>query len=126
MPGPNALYCLGLLVVQFGYVTVLLWLNGKRPVGSIDVRLDFPVVVAPYLLWMRFYLDRVAAAALDAFRPMLAASDAEFLRLRYELTTLPAWTTRIVTALAIAVFFLNAVLLPGSIFWEFGRRSRLP
>jgi hypothetical protein len=26
MPGPNALYSLGLLVFQFGYVTVLLWL----------------------------------------------------------------------------------------------------
>ena len=44
-----------------------------------------------------------AAAALDAFRPMLAVSDAEFLRLRYELTTLPARTTRIVTAVAMAV-----------------------
>jgi cell division protein FtsL len=120
MPGPNALYCLGLLVFQFGYVTALLWFNGKLPVGSIDLRLVFMVVVAPYLIWVRFHLDRVAAAALDAFRPVLAVSDAEFLRLRYELTTLPARTTRIVTSLAIAVFFLNAVLLPGSVFWEFG------
>ena len=83
MPGPNALYCLGLLVFQFGYLTALRWLNGKLPVGSIDLRLVFMVVVAPYLLWMRFHLDRVAAAALDVFRPVLAVSDAEFLRLRY-------------------------------------------
>jgi hypothetical protein len=120
MPGPNALYSLGLLVFQFGYVTVLLWLDGKLPVGSIDLRLVFMVVVTPYLLWVRFYLDRVAAAALDGFRPVLAVSDAEFLRRRYELTTLPARTTRIVTAVAVAVFVLNGVLLPGSILRQFG------
>ena len=120
MPGPNSLYCLGLLVFQFGYVTALLWFNGKLPVGAIDLRLVFVVVVAPYFLWVRFYLDRVAAAALDVFRPVLAVSDAEFLRLRYELTTLPVRTTRIVTLVAIAVFLLNAVLLPGAIVWQFG------
>jgi hypothetical protein len=69
---------------------------------------------------VRFHLDHVAAAALDAFRPVLSVSDAEFLRVRYELTTLPARTTRIVTSVAIAVFLLNAVLLPGSILWQFG------
>jgi hypothetical protein len=78
------------------------------------------VVVAPYFLWARFYLDHVAAAALDAFRPMLAISDAEFLRLRYELTTLSARTTRIVTLVTIAGFLLNAVLLPGPIVRQFG------
>ncbi len=77
-------------------------------------------MVAPYLLWVRFYLDRVAAAALDVFRPVIAVSDAEFLRLRYELTTLPARTTRIVTVVAMAVFLLNAVLLPRAIVWEYG------
>jgi len=79
------------------------------------LRLVFSVVVAPYLLWVRFYLDRVAAAALDAFRPVLAVSDAEFLTLRYELTTLPRRTTRIVTSVAMATFLLNATLLPDSL-----------
>ena len=119
MRGPNSLYCLGLLIFQFGYVTALLWFNGKLPGGSIDVRLVFPVVVAPYFLWVRFYLDRVAAAALDAFRPMLAVNDAEFLSLRYQLTTLPTGTTRTATAAAIAAFLLNASLLPDSIVTQF-------
>jgi NTE family protein len=120
MPGPNVLYFLGLLVFQFAYVTGLLWSNGKLPVGSIDLRLAFIVVVTPYLLWVRFYLDRVAAAALDAFRPVLAVSDAEFLRLRYELTTLPARTTRLVTSVAISAFLLNAVVVPDSIVRQYG------
>ena len=101
-------------------VTALLWFDGKLPFGSIDLRLVFMVVVAPYFIWVRFYLDGVAAAALDVFRPLLAVSDAEFLRLRYELTTLPARTTRIVTSVVMAVFLLNAVLLPGSIVWQYG------
>jgi hypothetical protein len=120
MPGPNSLYCIGLLVIQFGYVTAMLWLNGRLPVGSIDLRLEFIVVVTPYFLWVRFYLDRLAGAALDAFRPVLAVTDAEFVRLRYELTTLPARTTRIVTSVAIPAFLLNAMLLPDSVVSGFG------
>ena len=124
MPGPNSLYCLILLIFQFGWVTGLLWLNGKVPVGTIDVRLVFFVVVAPYLLWVRFYLDRVAGAALDAFRSVLAVSEAEFLRLRYELTTLPARTTRVVTLVTVPAFLLNTLLLlPGSTVGRYGSSS---
>src|SRR5262245_60187564 len=50
MPGPNFVYALGLLVFQFAYMTALLWLDGKLPVGSVDFRLVFLVVVTPYLL----------------------------------------------------------------------------
>ena len=120
LPGPNALYYLALMVLQLAYVTTLLWFNGKLPVGSIDLRVAFAVVIAPYLLWVRFYLDRIAAAAMDSFRSVLAVSDSEFLRLRYELTTLPARTTCIATWVAIVAFLLNALLLPDSIIQQFG------
>jgi hypothetical protein len=120
MPGPKVLYCLGLLVVQLAYVTAMLWSNGKLPVGSIDFRLAFIVVVTPYLLWVRFSLDRAAATALAAFRPMLAVSDEEFLRLRYEFSTLPARTTSIVTSVAIVAFLFNTWRLPDSIVAQYG------
>jgi hypothetical protein len=85
----------------------LIWWNGKLPVGEIaPVRL-FMVVVAPYLLATRYYLDRVACAALDDFRPALTVDESEFQRLRYELTTLPIRTSRAVTALAVVVFAVN-------------------
>src|SRR5262249_25821321 len=61
LPGPNGLYALGLLAFQATWVTTLLWWNDALPVGSFDLRRTFLVVVAPYLLWVRFYLDRVAA-----------------------------------------------------------------
>jgi hypothetical protein len=123
MPGPNFLYCLGLLLFQFGYATALLWLTRRLPVGSIDFGRLFTVVVAPYLIWTRFYLDRVAAAGMDVFRPMLAVNDAEFLRLRYELTTLPARTARIVTLVTVPVFFVNSLLLPDSEARQYGSSS---
>lgn len=120
MPGSNVLYCLGLLVLQFGYLTALLWANGTLAVGSVDLKLAFVVVVAPYLLWVRFSLDRVAAAALDTFRPALTVGDADLRRLRFELTNLPARQTLIVTVVAVAVFFLNAVLSPNGIAQQYG------
>lgn len=63
-------------------------------------------------LRVRFYLHRVAAAALDSFRPALTVGDADLRRLRFELTNLPARQTLIVTVVAVVVFFLNAVLSP--------------
>jgi hypothetical protein len=119
MPGPNSAYYLGLAAFQFAYLTGLLWLNDKLPVGSFDLPRTFMVIVAPYLLWLRSYLDRVAGAGMDAFRPALAVSDAEFFALRYQLTTLPARTSRIVTAVAIAVFLANFALLRDSLVEQY-------
>jgi len=119
MPGPNSAYYLGLAAVQLAYVTGVLWLNDKLPVGSVDPPRIFMVIVAPYFLWLRSYLDRVAGAAMDGFRPALAVSDAEFLALRYQLTTLPARTSRIVTAVAIAVSLANFALLRDSLVEQF-------
>ena len=120
LPGANGLYALGLLAFQGAWVTVALWWNGVLPVGRFDLRHTFIVVIAPYLLWMRFYLDRVAGTAMDSFRPVLPVSDREFQCLRYELITLPPRTTWVVTVFAVASYAVNAVLLPDSIIEQFG------
>src|SRR5262249_5917470 len=54
------------------------------------------------------------------FRPVLQVGDAEFQRLRYELTTLPPRTTWIVTVLAVVTYVVNALLLPDWIIEQFG------
>jgi hypothetical protein len=56
---------------------------------------------------------------MDAFRPALAVNDAEFQRLRYELTTLPARITWIVTAVAVAVYVVNATVMSDAIVAQF-------
>jgi len=116
---PNWLYALALLVAQSAWVLAMLWWNGRLG-DDFDLTKIFVVAIAPYMLWVRFYLDRVAARAMDAFRPALAVSDEEFSRLRYELTTLPAPLTRIVTIVAIVGYILNALLLPDQIIAQFG------
>jgi hypothetical protein len=111
-PGPNALYPIGLLVAQAAYVTGLIWWNGKLPFGVIDPQRMFVVVVAPYLIGVRYYLDRVACAALDQLRPAMTVDEGELERLRYMLTTLPRRTTRIITAVGVVFFVVNWVRAP--------------
>ena len=136
LPGPAWAYYLGLLVLQLAYVNVVLWVNGKTPVGSIDLAKSFFVFFAPYFLWVRFYLDGVASAALDAFRPALTVSDAQVSQWRYRLTTLPARDARIVTAVMALASVWNLMRLPtsvieqdaasrGAAFLEFGPLVRL-
>ncbi|HEV7733036.1 MAG TPA: hypothetical protein VGR62_12775 [Candidatus Binatia bacterium] len=61
---------------------------------------------------------------MDGFRSALAVGDEEFHRLRYELTTLPARTTWVVTAFGMLAYVVNAALLPDWIMMQFGA-SRL-
>jgi hypothetical protein len=111
-PGSNVAWLVGFALLQATYVTGLCWWEGTLPVGDVDLPRLFVVVVAPYLLGTRFYLDRVACAALDDFRPALSVDDAELERMRYELTTLPARTTLVLTVFAAVVFLVNWVRIP--------------
>src|SRR5262245_34375816 len=97
----------------------MFWWSGRLHEG-FDLSQIFVVAIAPYMLWVRFYLDGVAARAMDAFRPALAVSDEEFSRLRYELTTLPAPLTRVATIAAVVGYVVNAVVLPERILAQFG------
>lgn len=106
-------------MVQSAWVLGILWWNGRLH-HDFEVSSIFVVAIAPYMLWVRFYLDGVAARAMDAFRPALAVSDEEFSRLRYELTTLPAPLTRIATIVAIVGYVVNVLLLPDRIIAQFG------
>lgn len=118
-PGPDWLWALGLLALETAWVLAMLWLSGSLREG-FDLSRIFVVAIAPYIVWVRFYLDRVAARAMDAFRPALAVSDEEFARLRYELVTLPAPLTRIATVVAVVGYVVNAALLPDRIIAQFG------
>jgi hypothetical protein len=123
-PGPNAAYLVGLLLLEAIYVSSLLWWNAKVPIGEIDFLRLFIVVVAPYLLAVRYDLDRVACAALDNFRTALTVDDRELQRLRYELTTLPADTTRNATAIAIVVFVVNWGQAPAALLDQYALSAR--
>lgn len=110
---------MALLALETAWVLAMLGWSGRLREG-FQLSQIFVVAIAPYVIWVRFYLDDVAGRAMDAFRPALAVSDEEFARLRYELTTLPVPLTRIATIAAIVGYVVNAALLPDQIMAQFG------
>jgi hypothetical protein len=80
--------------------TALKWLDGTYPVGHFDLYHLVFIWTPVYALAVLHGLDYVAGQALDEFRPVLAADAATVARLRYELTTLPATPTLLVTLIS--------------------------
>ncbi len=89
--------------VPYGVGTLLLailsigahWLYG----GPFEPQKLAFALYPGYFVGLTHYLDRQALQALEAFRPAMIASQADFRRIRYELTTVPATAAWIVTAL---------------------------
>jgi hypothetical protein len=75
-----------------------------------------------YVVALMHYLDNMAERALERFRPALEVSEAEYARLRYELTTLPARPTLIASAVGAAwiviflVFFSDGLPAEAKVF----------
>ena len=88
--GPSWLFYLVLWLALFLLVNVLKWLDGSQPLGTIEPLLASSAVEGVYFLAMMHYLNGAASAALRTFSPALAVSEAEYNRLHYRLTTLPA------------------------------------
>ena len=91
LPGPAGLFY-GLLLLALTLVNhALQWMDGTLPLGAFE-RLRITDAIPPvYFLALTHYLNTVARRALEKFRPALEVDDSAYARLRYELTTLPAW-----------------------------------
>jgi hypothetical protein len=113
------------VVAVAGYlaVSVLRWLDGRQPPGAFDP------MPPPFLLWvvgilaLHQYLDGYARQALARFRPLLQVDPAEYERLEYELTVIPAryalFGALFWTGLAILVVVLYyPVVYPTIPTWE--------
>ena len=86
---PAWLFYLLVWMTLFAIETAVNWYSGVYPVGTIyPYHLVF-TAIAVYSVAMIHYLDRVAGHSLQAFRPALTGDDADFARLKYELTTMP-------------------------------------
>lgn len=89
-----------LWAVLFAIYAGIQYIEGRYPVGTINI---FHVVHAGTLVFTLasiHYLDRVAARALERFRPVLDISDQEYLELHYRLTTMPSRPVWIATLLS--------------------------
>ncbi len=90
LPGPTWLAYIAIAAISV--VLSLLGPSGLQS-NSDPVYLAgqaFWAVFLPLTLWLMGYLADIAGTALDTFRPVLAATDAEVARLRYVLTVAPA------------------------------------
>ena len=109
LPGPVWLFYLALLAVLIVIFNGFSWLNGSVQFGGFDLyRTSIPVYLV-FSLALMHYLDHVAHLSLAAFRPALGASEAEYLRYEYELTTLPRKKTWWV--LGLSLFFTAAYIV---------------
>lgn len=101
MPGAAWIYYLaGLLLVGIT-VTIVSWILGVIPVGSLE-REPFVYGIYPiYFVALMHYLDRYSQFSLERFRPVLEMDDTEYRRMEYVLTTVPAKGAWIATTIAL-------------------------
>lgn len=119
LPGPVWVYLAVLVVAQWLLTNALLWFNGKLPVGSFEVTLSFFVVIVPYVLGFWLYARGVTSRALDTFRPLLQMDDAAYARLKYELLTLPAGQTGVLTLVFLVGSLLFLVWLSPTVYLDY-------
>jgi hypothetical protein len=89
LPGPVWVFYGALLVVLMVIANGLAWLDDSLPFGTFDLYRTSIAFYPAAVLALMHYLNRVARRALATFRPALGASEAEYARFEYELTTLP-------------------------------------
>jgi hypothetical protein len=90
MPGAAWIYYLvGFLMLGIA-VTIASWIVGLIPVGRFDPRSFVYGIYPVYIVALMHYLDDYAKFALERFRPILEADDAEYRAIEYDLTTVPA------------------------------------
>ena len=93
LPGPSWVHYVSMGLVLFLVQIAALWGEGVHPAGTIIPSHTFIAGIIPLLLWLCLHLDTRAEEALNTLRPAMKASEEEYARLRYEVTTLPARPT---------------------------------
>ena len=124
-PGPAWVYYAASVLL----LGVLSWLTQRLAAEVSPETFDPQSLVfalyPAYILGLTHYLDRQALSSLEAFRPALEVGEADFARIQYELTTVPATGAWIATSLAVPLTYafivapqpadLSAQAIPGEV-----------
>jgi hypothetical protein len=124
LPGPSWAYYLGIWLILVLLQIAALWGEGAYAVGTLLPNHTAIAGLIPFLLALALYLDKKASSALTILRPAMKASDDEYGRLRYQLTTLPARPTLLVSLIGVALIVLLNVALDS--FTDFGGLGAFP
>lgn len=111
LPGQSWLYYVGMGLALVLLQNLALWGERVYPVGSIIPSHTFIAGIIPVLLALCLHLDNRAEVALETLRPAMKASEEEFARLRYKVTTLPARPTLLASLAGVAFILLVNLLL---------------
>lgn len=90
LPGPAWAFYLAMVAGVAVLINGADWIAGQDPPGTFDPAQAGYAVYGAYMLAMIHYLNREAGSKIDSFRSVLDVTPAEYERLRYEVTTLPA------------------------------------
>jgi hypothetical protein len=111
IPGPSWLYYFGIGLGLFFLQITVLWVEGVYPVGTLVPGHVFIAGLIPFLLALSHFFDNRADSALKTLRTAMKASEEEYSRLGYELTTLPARPTLLVSLMGVTfILVLNTLL----------------
>jgi hypothetical protein len=115
LPIPAWAFYVLLLAGLLLFVNAVDWIGGLYRPGTINPAQSGYAVYIVYMLAMMHYLNRVARSKLAAFRPALDMDEPAYLRLRHQLTTLPAREAALAGLVGLGfVVFLYASEVPGS------------
>jgi hypothetical protein len=100
-PGAAGFYYLAGFLMLGMAVTLVSWLLGVIPVGSVEPKSFVYAIYPIYFVALMHYLDGYAKLALERFRPALEIDKSAYRRIEYDLTTVPAQGAWIATILAV-------------------------
>lgn len=112
IPGAVWLFFVALLVGLIGITNAVTWLDGLAPFGVLDLyRTSIPVYGVASLVLIH-YLNGVARRSLEAFRPALSVTEAEYSQIQYRLTTMPASGTWLSIGISIILTMVFSLFAP--------------
>jgi hypothetical protein len=122
LPGPAWLFYVLLLLALILVNNALQWWDGTLPLGTFHrVRITDPFYLV-YSLALIHYLNSVARRALEDFRPAMEIDESAYARLRYELTTIPAYGGLVTLGIG-AIIGISIVLATPADFGVFASSS---
>ena len=124
LPGPSWLYYLGIWLVLVLLQIAVLWGEGAYPAGTFLPNHTAIAALIPLLLALSLFLDNRAGAALATLRPAIKTGEEEVQHLHYQLTTLPALPTLLVSLIGVASIVMLNVTLDS--FADFGGLGAFP
>ena len=103
IPGPYWLFSVVLLIITGTLNNIVAWNNNVLKPGEINWDFAFTGFFLCYYLFSADFLIRLANTSIVEFRHTLNVSDAEFKKILFEFTHLPARTT-------LVFFFIGAII----------------